>query len=454
MKRLFDFLTGTMKQSPVRVQAFLDSLDPATAAKLAAAADAGDNRSVLKAMAEQQWGKAPARDIPVASEIPPPPTGRDPVPFEDRIAGNTTLRKGLDELGTSTEGMTQEQILEAAAQAFKADGLPRGRPKKAAPPPPPPKSPLAGRVAGRKRPEDAIRELAKPADQVAAERISDQFDRVLGGDVPTRQMELPLGDDVQRQMELAQEQAGAARLFSPQEGLKTVDGEPAFDVLMRRNMEASPQPRHDDFTFDEVPPRRAAPAAPARKFPTKAASAAAGIAGLGGAAYYMTRPGAPPPPSAAASVPQSDDAPAVTSGGEADLVAESRPAPQVAATADVPEPTVAQAPRDYSMEARSLINRLNDMRRAAGGEVPEAPAMMAEINRLLELGNQTRRATAVAAPQDDASRLFQQAQVLIDQVNQMYRQGMTPNSPEVRQVMAQVRQLQAQGDALRNRRAG
>jgi hypothetical protein len=138
----------------------------------------------------------------------------------------------------------------------------------------------------------------------------------------------------------------------------------------------------------------------------------------------------------------------------ADLVAESRPGPSVGVTDEVPEPTTLQAPRDYSMEARALINRLNDMRRAAGGEVPEAPAMMQEVNRLLAMGNQTRQATYAAAPQDDPSRMFQQAQGLIDQVNQMYRQGMSPNSPEAQRIMAQVRQLQAQGDAIRNRRAG
>lgn len=138
----------------------------------------------------------------------------------------------------------------------------------------------------------------------------------------------------------------------------------------------------------------------------------------------------------------------------ADLAAESRPGPSVGVTDEVPEPTTLQAPRDYSMEARALINSLNDMRRTAGGEVPEAPAIMQEVNRLLAMGNQTREATYVAAPQDDAGRAYQQAQGLIDQVNQMYRQGMSPNSPEVQRIMAQVRQLQAQGDAIRNRRAG
>jgi hypothetical protein len=131
----------------------------------------------------------------------------------------------------------------------------------------------------------------------------------------------------------------------------------------------------------------------------------------------------------------------------ADLAAESRPLPDVA----VEE---APAPVDPSLQARQLIDDLNARRRAAGGEVPDAPQVMAEVNRLMEMGNQTRRATYVAAPQDDAGKYFQQAQGMIDQVNQMYRQGMTPNSPEVRQMMAEVRRLQQMGDSLRNRRAG
>jgi hypothetical protein len=128
----------------------------------------------------------------------------------------------------------------------------------------------------------------------------------------------------------------------------------------------------------------------------------------------------------------------------ADLAAESRPLPDVAVEEAV----------DPSLQARQLIDDLNARRRAAGGEVPDAPQVMAEVNRLMEMGNQTRRATYVAAPQDDAGKYYQQAQGMIDQVNQMYRQGMTPNSPEVRQMMAEVRRLQQMGDSLRNRRAG
>jgi len=398
MQRFIDFFTA-LGQHPNRVNDFVAaaSADPALAAKLAAAVDAGDNRAALRLMADQQWSRAPGREAPA----PAAPSGsRSPMSFEDRLLNDPNIRKSIEESGQAYPAGNAEAVMEAMRRGPVQK---RGRPK--------------GATA-----EDSIRELAKPPEPPPApERIATEFER---------------------QMEQAAEQAGAARLFSPQAGLKTVDGEPAFDVLMRRNMEASPQPRYDDFAFDEVPQRQASASAPPRKFPPKArpqvgmsardvATAVGAGALTAGALDLATRPST-----------------------NADLVAESRPGPSVGVTDEVPEPTTLQAPRDYSMEARALINRLNDMRRAAGGEVPEAPAMMQEVNRLLAMGNQTRQATYAAAPQDDPSRMFQQAQGLIDQVNQMYRQGMSPNSPEAQRIMAQVRQLQAQGDAIRNRRAG
>lgn len=112
-------------------------------------------------------------------------------------------------------------------------------------------------------------------------------------------------------------------------------------------------------------------------------------------------------------------------------------------------------PADYSMQARELINKLNAMRRAAGGEVPEAPAMMREINRLMELGNKQRNTPSYQIPASDPARdPYQKAKNLIAQVNNMYRAGYTQNSPEVQRVMAEVRRLHAEGDAIRNRRAG
>lgn len=178
-----------------------------------------------------------------------------------------------------------------------------------------------------------------------------------------------------------------------------------------------------------------------------AGGVAAAAGGLGMMAMPDTAPGASAKgPSTPA--PEEDDL--LTSGNPADLVEETRPAPKVPAMDDV-EPQVAKAPTDYSAQARVLINRLNDMRRAAGGEVPQAKEMTAEIERLLAMGNEQRREPDFQ-PADDASSLFKQAQELIDQLNAMYRDGLSPNSPQAQQIMAQVRKLQAEGDAMRNNR--
>lgn len=123
-----------------------------------------------------------------------------------------------------------------------------------------------------------------------------------------------------------------------------------------------------------------------------------------------------------------------TSGTE-DLVEESRPAPRVAATPD------------YSYEARQLMDRLNAMRREAGGEVPEAKAMMAEVNRLLGMSNGQRNAPGYkpAMPTD----YHGEAQRLLQDLNAR-RQRAGGEVPDAPQVMAKVRQLQATGDRMRN----
>lgn len=133
-----------------------------------------------------------------------------------------------------------------------------------------------------------------------------------------------------------------------------------------------------------------------------------------------------------------------------------QPKAPVAPPAAKPQATPpSPAPADYSLQARELINKLNAMRRAAGGEVPEAPAMMKEINRLVAMGNEQRRDPGYSHPQADPARdPYQQARNLIAQVNNMYRAGYRPGSPEVERVMAEVRRLQAEGDAIRNRRVG
>jgi hypothetical protein len=124
-----------------------------------------------------------------------------------------------------------------------------------------------------------------------------------------------------------------------------------------------------------------------------------------------------------------------TSGTE-DLAAESSPPPET------PE-----APADYSFQARELMGKLNAMRRAAGGEVPEAKQMMAEIDRLLGMSNQQRNAPSYKPPMP--TDYHAEAQMLIQKLNAM-NQEMGGMSPETPKIMAEVRRLQAMGDKMRN----
>ena len=162
----------------------------------------------------------------------------------------------------------------------------------------------------------------------------------------------------------------------------------------------------------------------------RGALAAAAATGLGGIGVYSMMDGEPD--QSLGSGDMTD-----TSGTEA-LAEESRPIP-----------ATVEGPPDYSFQARELINKLNAMRRKAGGEVPEAKAIMSEINRLLDLSNKQRNAPSYkpAMPTD----YHGEAQLLIQKLNAMNQEigGMSPETPRI---MAEVRRLQALGDQQRNAR--
>lgn len=123
-----------------------------------------------------------------------------------------------------------------------------------------------------------------------------------------------------------------------------------------------------------------------------------------------------------------------------DLVEETRPAPKVYA-----EPAVEDmGPPDYSAQAKQLIEKLNAMRRKAGGEVPEAPAMMKEIQRLLDLSNQQRNAPTYR-PRTESGDPGEQAIVLMQDLNRRRQQagGEVPDAPRV---LAEIRRLQRLSD--------
>lgn len=159
------------------------------------------------------------------------------------------------------------------------------------------------------------------------------------------------------------------------------------------------------------------------------AAAGAGLVGAGAAAWNMMPSGMRPKESEAVGELDSTD-------GTADLAAESRPVPAV--------PT-STSPRD---QAQALIAKLNKMRRDAGGEVPEAQQMMTEINRLMSLSNQSRNAMTPKQAQGSKDPHIQ-AQALIAQLNEMRRKA-GGEVPQAQQIMAEVRRLQAMGDQQRN----
>lgn len=193
------------------------------------------------------------------------------------------------------------------------------------------------------------------------------------------------------------------------------------------------------------PPRRPAPS-PNGNAGRRVAAGGLGLVGAGLAvdlARWERRMG-----DGEAGMPDADMAePADDTMATADLAAEQTPPPTV---------EVREEPLDAREQAHALMKELNMRRRQAGGEIPEAPQMIRQIETLLaqadDAGNARMRQTmeggppSASGPQD----YHGQARDLIAQVNMMYRQGMTPNSPEVQRVMQEVRRLQSMGDAQRN----
>lgn len=124
----------------------------------------------------------------------------------------------------------------------------------------------------------------------------------------------------------------------------------------------------------------------------------------------------------------------------ADLAAETSPPPRV------PVASGELTPRE---QAHEMIAKLNLMRRNAGGEVPEAPAMQREINRLLAMSNQTMAAASRGEVAMAGNDPHAQATRLLAQLNQMRREA-GGEVPQARQIMAEVARLQQMGDAQRN----
>jgi hypothetical protein len=126
----------------------------------------------------------------------------------------------------------------------------------------------------------------------------------------------------------------------------------------------------------------------------------------------------------------------------ADLAAQTRPPPSV---------TTPQSPRDQAMQ---MIDDLNARRRAAGGEVPDAPQTMQKVNRLLAMSNEQSAAASRGDIPVQGNGPREQAQRILAQLNAM-RQQAGGEVPQAGQMMAEVQRLQAMSDQQANaRRAG
>lgn len=145
----------------------------------------------------------------------------------------------------------------------------------------------------------------------------------------------------------------------------------------------------------------------------------------------------PAPPARKPVDPLFEDKGALTStGGTAELANEARPVPSVAASTD---------PRE---QAQAMIAQLNAGHRAGTITPAQDQQMRSEIDRLLALSNKARNAMT---PQQAAgsSDPHVQAQALLAKLNEMRRKA-GGEVPQAQQIMAEVRRLQAAGDQRRN----
>lgn len=183
---------------------------------------------------------------------------------------------------------------------------------------------------------------------------------------------------------------------------------------------------------------------PPSAFPKVAGAAAAGLAGAAAIRALTQKPETPPaaPQPAAAPQPDPQAEAAFTDTFKRQYLAREQKREQMGAGG-----------YDPRQQAHALIQQLNAMRRRAGGEVPEAPQMLAQINQLLAKADQQanarttpqRQTYAAGRPNDPHA----QAAVLIGQLNDM-RQKAGGEVPQAAQIMAEVRRLQAMGDQQRN----
>jgi hypothetical protein len=130
----------------------------------------------------------------------------------------------------------------------------------------------------------------------------------------------------------------------------------------------------------------------------------------------------------------------------ADLVAETRPAPKVEATPEVPKPQVKQGPPDYSAQARQLIARANDIQREAGRQTPESIALIKEADNLYRLAAEGRSKGTQPAIMPVEQQNRQTSSIQRNAQQQIAQNQGSDYRSQARRLMAELNSRSSQGN--------
>jgi hypothetical protein len=363
----------------------------------------------------------------------PSPRARmeNPISVEERVAGNPktgmrpdpNIRAALQELdpefAARMDTASADEIMSAYANAVnKADNVRRGRPKMVM--------------------DTPVGDVAPPAR-------------------PARQMELPLGPsaqepDIRALIPLGRpgpgvpgELSGPGQILTRQldmipAPLRGLPGSGPRRIGTTAGVPVGPsQADVIDVPFTRVPPQRglsvvrqADEVADGPRVPWK--TLAAGIGAGVGVSQLVPEEGYKTTPKAAAE------------STTADLVAETRPAPKVEATPEVPKPQVKQGPPDYSAQARQLIARANDIQREAGRQTPESIALIKEADNLYRLAAEGRSKGTQPAIMPVEKQNRQTSSIQRNAQQQIAQNQGSDYRSQARRMMAELNSRSSQGN--------
>jgi hypothetical protein len=363
----------------------------------------------------------------------PSPRARmeNPISVEERVAGNPktgmrpdpNIRAALQELdpefAARMDTASADEIMSAYANAVnKADNVRRGRPKMVM--------------------DTPVGDVAPPVQ-------------------PARQMELPLGPsaqepDIRALIPLGRpgpgvpgELSGPGQILTRQldmipAPLRGLPGSGPRRIGTTAGVPVGPsQADVIDVPFTRVPPQRglsvvrqADEVADGPRVPWK--TLAAGIGAGVGVSQLVPEEGYKTTPKAAAE------------STTADLVAETRPAPKVEATPEVPKPQVKQGPPDYSAQARQLIARANDIQREAGRQTPESIALIKEADNLYRLAAEGRSKGTQPAIMPVEKQNRQTSSIQRNAQQQIAQNQGSDYRSQARRLMAELNSRSSQGN--------